>query len=80
MNAHIRVMLKSTVLDPQGQAIQHALASQGYSGAKDVRQGKYFLVRFDGLTREQAREQAERLAREILTNPVIEDFTCEISE
>ncbi len=80
MNAHIRVMLKPTVLDPQGQAIQHALASLGYSAAKDVRQGKYFVIRFEGLTFTEAREQADRLAREILTNPVIEEFHCEITE
>jgi len=78
MKAHVWVMLKSTVLDPQGQTIQHALASLGYSAVRDVRQGKFFVIELDALSREEALRQVERIAREVLTNPVIEEFRFEI--
>lgn len=80
MKAHVWVMLKSTVLDPQGQTIQRALSSLGYDKVQDVRQGKFFILELDGLSREEAARQAERIAREILTNPVIEQFRVEIAE
>jgi phosphoribosylformylglycinamidine synthase len=80
MKAHVWVMLKPTVLDPQGQAIQHALASLGYSSVKDVRQGKFFVLELEGDTRAQAQEQVERIARDVLANPVIESFRFELLE
>ncbi len=73
-------MPKPTVLDPQGQTIQHALASLGYNSVKDVRQGKFFVLDFDGATRAQAEEQVGRIANEVLANPVIESFHFEIVE
>ena len=78
MKAHVWVMPKRTVLDPQGQAIQHALSSLGFSDVREVRQGKFFMLDLDSTTRETAEIQVERLAREILTNPVIEEFRYEI--
>jgi phosphoribosylformylglycinamidine synthase len=78
MKAHVWVMLKSTVLDPQGQTIQHALASLGYAQIKDVRQGKFFVLELNGLSREDAHKQVEKIAKEVLTNPVIEQFRFEI--
>jgi phosphoribosylformylglycinamidine synthase len=80
MKAHVWVMPKPTVLDPQGQTIQHALASLGFAQVKDVRQGKFFVLELNGLTREEAQQQVERIAREVLTNPVIEQFRFEIAE
>jgi phosphoribosylformylglycinamidine synthase subunit PurS len=80
MKAHVWVMLKPTVLDPQGQTIQHALASLGYTQVRDVRQGKFLVLELDGTSREDAQKQIERIAREILTNPVIEEFRFEIVE
>jgi phosphoribosylformylglycinamidine synthase subunit PurS len=80
MKAHIWVMPKRTVLDPQGQTIQHALSGLGFSAVKDVRQGKFFVLNLDGLTREDAQSQAERISKEVLTNPVIEEFRFEIVE
>jgi phosphoribosylformylglycinamidine synthase PurS subunit len=73
-------MLKPTVLDPQGQAIQHALAGLGYSSVKDVRQGKFFVLELDGATRTQVEEQVDRIARDVLANPVIESFHFEIPD
>ena len=80
MKAHVWVMLKSTVLDPQGQTIQRALSSLGYSRVQDVRQGKFFVLELDGLSREEATQQVERIAKDVLTNPVIEQFRFEILE
>ena len=73
-------MPKRTVLDPQGQAIQHALSSLGFSSVRDVRQGKFFVLDLDGATREAAEKQIEKVAKEVLTNPVIEEFRFEIVE
>jgi phosphoribosylformylglycinamidine synthase subunit PurS len=80
MKAHVWVMLKSTVLDPQGQTIQRALSSLGYSKVQDVRQGKFFVLALDDLSREEAQAQVERIAKDVLTNPVIEEFRFEILE
>jgi phosphoribosylformylglycinamidine synthase subunit PurS len=80
MKAHVWVMPKRTVLDPQGQAIQHALTSLGFSDIRDVRQGKFFVLDVDGATREAAEKQIEQVAREVLTNPVIEEFRYEIMD
>ncbi len=78
MKAHVWVMPKPSVLDPQGQTIQHALASLGFSEVRDVRQGKFFVLDLNGATREEATKQVERIAREVLANPVIEEFRFEI--
>jgi phosphoribosylformylglycinamidine synthase len=80
MKAHVWVMPKRTVLDPQGQAIQHALSSLGFSDVREVRQGKFFVLDLDGTMRESVERQVERMAREILTNPVIEEFRYEIMD
>lgn len=71
-------MLKSTVLDPQGQTIHHALSSLGYSKIRQVRQGKFFVLELDDITPEQARIEVGKIAREVLANPVIEEFRYEI--
>jgi phosphoribosylformylglycinamidine synthase subunit PurS len=73
-------MLKSTVLDPQGQTIQRALGSLGYTKVLDVRQGKFFILALDGMTRDEAKTQVERIAKDVLTNPIIEEFRFEIIE
>ncbi len=80
MKAHVWVMPKPTVLDPQGQTIQHALASLGYAQVRDVRQGKFFVLELNSLSRDDAGKQVERIAKEVLTNPVIEEFRFEIFE
>jgi phosphoribosylformylglycinamidine synthase len=75
MKAYVYVSLKKTVLDPQGKTIHGALKKLGHKAVEDVRQGKYFELSLDGgLTREQAQAEVERIAREVLTNPVIEEF------
>lgn len=78
MKAHVWVMLKSTVLDPQGKTIHHALSSLGYAQVKDVRQGKFFVLELNGASRDEAKTQVEKIARDVLTNPVIEEFRYEL--
>ncbi len=81
MKAFVYVTLKRTVLDPQGKTIQGALQKMGYKGLEDVRQGKFFELTLDGgLTREQAQAEVERIAREVLTNSVIEEFRYTVEE
>ena len=80
MKAHVWVMPKQTVLDPQGKTIQHALASLGFASVRDVRQGKFFVIDLDGMTREEAQKQVERISRDVLANLVIEDYRFEIVE
>jgi phosphoribosylformylglycinamidine synthase PurS subunit len=79
MKAHVYVTLKTSVLDPQGQTIHNALRKLGFAHVAAVRQGKYFALSLaDSLSPEQAGAEVERIAREVLTNPVIEEFTYEI--
>jgi len=75
MKAYVYVSLKKSVLDPQGKTIQGALKKLGYKGLEEVRQGKYFELSLNGgLSRPDAEEEVGRIAREVLTNPVIEEF------
>jgi len=78
MKAHVWVMPKRTVLDPQGQTIQHALAGLGYSAVQDVRQGKFFVLNLDGWSRDEAQKHVDHLSKEVLTNSVIEEYRFEI--
>ena len=81
MKAYVYVSLKRSVLDPQGKTIQGALHKLGYRGLQDVRQGKFFELTLDGgLDRAQAESEISRIAREVLTNPVIEEFRYSIEE
>ena len=81
MKAHVYVTLKTSVLDPQGQTIQNALRKIGFNDVTAVRQGKYFaLTLAEGLNADAARALVERIAKEVLANPVIEEFTYKIEE
>ena len=80
MKAHVWVMPKRTVLDPQGKTIQHALTGLGYAQVADVRQGKFFVLQLDGWSRDEAQKQVEKISHEVLANPVIEEFRFEIVE
>ena len=81
MKDYVYVSLKKSVLDPQGKTIQGALSKMGYKGLQDVRQGKYFEISLNGgLSKDQAQSEVERIAREVLTNPVIEEFRFSLEE
>jgi phosphoribosylformylglycinamidine synthase len=74
MKAYVYVSLKKSVLDPQGKTIHGALKKMGYKGLEGVRQGKYFELDLEpGLNRTEAEAEIGRIAREVLTNPVIEE-------
>ena len=79
MKAKVYVNLKKGVLDPQGKAIQHSVELLGFTGISDIRQGKYFEIALDnGISEAAARESVTRMAREVLSNPVIEEYRVEI--
>jgi phosphoribosylformylglycinamidine synthase len=80
MKAHVYVSLKRTVLDPQGKTIHSALAKMGYKGVSDVRQGKFFELELGNLSQDEAKNEVERIAREVLTNPVIEEYSFSLRE
>jgi phosphoribosylformylglycinamidine synthase PurS subunit len=76
MKAHVYVLSKRTVLDPQGQAIHKALKKLGHTGVSDIRQGKYFILNLDdSLDAAAAHAEVERIASEVLTNPDMEEFS-----
>ena len=81
MKAHVYVTLKRSVLDAQGQTVAGALRRMEYKGVADVRQGKYFQLTLDdslAANPAEAEFEVERIAREVLTNPVIEEFALRI--
>jgi phosphoribosylformylglycinamidine synthase len=79
MKARVHVSLKPSVLDPQGQTISTALNGLGYSSVQSVRQGKYFDLELDdSLSQDEARAQLEKVAHEVLANPVIEEYQVEL--
>ena len=81
MKAFVYVSLKRSVLDPQGKTIQGALKKMGYKGLGDVRQGKFFELTLEsGLGKTEAQAEVERIAREVLTNPVIEEYRFSLEE
>jgi len=80
MKAKVYVTLKPSVLDPQGKAIHHSVELLGYKNITDIRQGKYFEVALDpSVSEADAKAQAEKIASDVLSNPVIEDYRVEIS-
>ena len=79
--AHLIVTLKPTVLDPQGSTILAALQNQGNESVAQVRQGKFFELQMrEGMSEEVARGEVERLAREVFTNPVLEEYHYKIMD
>ena len=79
MKAKVYVTLKPSVLDPQGKAIHHSVELLGYEKIADIRQGKYFEIALDAaLSDTEAQETAEKIAKDVLANPVIEDYRVEI--
>jgi len=79
MKAFVHVKLKEGVLDPQGKAIGNALAGLGFTGIGEVRQGKLIELELSETDLARARERVEAMCRELLANPVIEDYTNELS-
>ena len=74
----VDVILKPEILDPQGRAVQGALGRLGLSGVADVRQGKRFIIELEGVLDDARRATLEELAGELLSNPVIENYTMTV--
>ncbi len=78
MMVRVFVTLKPSVLDPQGMTLQKALGTMGYRQAREVRQGKYFEIQWDGeLRKPEDRAHLEKIAAGVLSNPVIETYRIE---
>jgi phosphoribosylformylglycinamidine synthase len=78
VKARVFVTLKESVFDPQGRTIEDALGTLGYDGVSGVRQGKFFELSLQGVSRDKAREKVEEIARRVLANPVIESYRVEV--
>ncbi len=78
MKARIKIMLKNGVLDPQGEAIKHALNNIGFESVTGVRQGKVIELEIDGSDKGQVRSELDKMCNKLLTNTVIENFEIEI--
>ena len=79
MKARVYVSYKSTVLDPQGQTIQSALNGLGHQSVTAVRQGKFFDIEIQaGEARDKVQKEMDEVARDVLANPVMEDYRVEI--
>jgi phosphoribosylformylglycinamidine synthase PurS subunit len=78
MKARVFVSPKTTVLDPQGQTIRGALHGLGHASIAEVRQGKFFDIEVTGAEdREATKQEMDQIARDVLSNPVIEDYRVE---
>ncbi len=80
MKVRINIVLKDSVLDPQGQAITTALRNQGFSGVNNVRQGKILDMDLDVESLEDWKESIEKMCKDLLTNPQIETFSIHETE
>ena len=78
VKARVYVTLKPSVFDPQGRTVADALASIGYAGVADVRQGKFFDVTLEDVSADEARARLEEMAHRVLSNPVIESYRVEL--
>lgn len=78
MKARVHVMLKDGVLDPQGEAVRHALGTLGFGGVSAVRQGKVIELDLTGNDRTAAEADVRAMCEKLLANTVIEKFTIEI--
>jgi phosphoribosylformylglycinamidine synthase len=76
MKARVHVMLKAGVLDPQGEAVRHALGAMGFDGVRGVRQGK--VIELD-LEEGATEADIQRMCEKLLANTVIESYTVEVS-
>ena len=79
MKVRVQVMLRPDLLDPQGKAIGNALAGLGFTGIGEVRQGKLIELNLSETDPVRAREEVEAMCKELLANPVIEDYTIDIT-
>ncbi len=78
--AHVNVMLRPVINDPQGLAVRDGLHSLGFEGVTAVRVGKRVDITVDAASPEAAETQVREMCRQLLANPVIEDFEVAVAE
>jgi phosphoribosylformylglycinamidine synthase subunit PurS len=79
MKARVHVMLKDGVLDPQGEAVRHALGTLGFQGVNGVRQGKVIELDLMATDRAAAETEVKAMCEKLLANTVIEKYSVEIA-
>ncbi len=79
MKAKIHVTLKKGILDPQGKAVEHALATLGFESATNVRMGKYVELELKESAKDKAEAQVKAMCEKLLANTIIEDYHYEIT-
>jgi phosphoribosylformylglycinamidine synthase len=77
---HVRVIPRAGLLDPQGQAVAHALAALGFPGVGDVRVGKAIELSVAAGSRDEAEAQARKMCDRLLANPVTEDYLVQVED
>jgi phosphoribosylformylglycinamidine synthase subunit PurS len=77
---HVRVMPRGGLLDPQGQAVEHALAALGFAEAAEVRVGRAIELNLTAPSRGDAESRARLMCEKLLANPVTEDYLLEVEE
>lgn len=80
IRAKVYVTLKRGVLDPQGETVRGALETLGFARVQDVRIGKFMVITFNAVSREDAAKSVEEMCKKLLANPVIEDYRFELEE
>ncbi|MCB0278198.1 MAG: phosphoribosylformylglycinamidine synthase subunit PurS [Calditrichaeota bacterium] len=80
MKSIVHVQLKQSILDPQGQAVNHAIEHLNFNSVKDVRIGKLIELSFNGVSREEAEKQTTEICEKLLINPVIETYSFQIED
>ena len=78
MKARVTVMLKSGILDPQGEAVKNALNSIGYNEVSSIRQGKVIEINLNETSEEKAKNNIEKMCKKLLANTVVENYQIEI--
>ena len=79
MKARVYVMLKTGVLDPQGEAVRHALGGLGFDGVQGVRQGKVIELDLAAIDKASAEAEVKEMCEKLLANTVIESYQIELS-
>jgi phosphoribosylformylglycinamidine synthase PurS subunit len=77
---HVRVMPRTGLLDPQGQAVEHALTALGFEETTAVRVGRAIEMDVDAGSRDEAEAKARQMCDKLLANPVTEDYLLDIEE
>ena len=78
MKARVTVMLKQGVLDPQGEAVKHALSTLGFASVNGVRQGKVIELDLAATDKTAAETEVKAMCEKLLANTVIESYRVEI--